>query len=131
MAITSTDESHGTWWYSTNGGTNWTAVGSVSTAQSLLLPDTALLYFQPAANYNNASAATALTWRAWDQTSGTAGTKASTGTTGSTTAFSSASDTLGVSVTAVNHAPVASGSATLATDLQLIGRTVRLLFSHG
>ncbi len=117
IAVIGTNESNGTWYYSLNGGTTWTAVGSVSTAQSLLLPDTARLYFSPAANFNG-TAGSALTLRAWDQTSGSAGSKVSTGTTGGATAFSSATDTVNVSVTAVNDAPVASGSSSLSAVLE-------------
>ena len=82
IAVTASDETNGTWYYTTNGGTNWTAVGTVSSASSLLLADNAStrLYFAPAANYNGSSAS-ALTVRGWDQTSGTAGTKVSTAST--------------------------------------------------
>ncbi|MEQ1680380.1 MAG: cadherin domain-containing protein, partial [Nitrospira sp.] len=45
-----------------------------------------------------------LTVRAWDQSSGTAGTKVSTASNGGITAFSSATDTVNVTVTAVNDA---------------------------
>ena len=31
IAITASSETNGTWYYSTNGGTNWTAVGAVRT----------------------------------------------------------------------------------------------------
>ncbi|OQW33699.1 MAG: hypothetical protein A4C66_04015, partial [Nitrospira sp. HN-bin3] len=107
IAITGSNETNGTWYYTTNGGTTWTAVGSVSSASSLLLADngSTRLYFAPSANYNGTSTA-ALTVRAWDQTSGTAGTKVTTASNGGTTAFSSATDTIDVSVTAVNDAPV-------------------------
>ena len=110
IAITATAEANGTWYYSTNGGTNWAAVGAVADTSALLLADDAntRLYFAPAANFNG-SAAGALTLRAWDQNSGSAGTKVSTATNGGTTAFSSATDTVDVTVTAVNDAPVFSG----------------------
>ncbi|TKB90336.1 MAG: tandem-95 repeat protein [Nitrospira sp.] len=120
LAITGSSETNGTWYYTTNGGTTWTAVGSVSAASSLLLADngSTRLYFAPNANYTGTSSA-ALTVRAWDQTSGTAGTKVSTASTGGTTAFSSATDTIDVSVTAVNDAPVLADTAlslTVAED---------------
>ncbi|HMS83318.1 MAG TPA: DUF4347 domain-containing protein, partial [Nitrospira sp.] len=113
MAITGTNETNGTWYYSTNGGVTWTAVGTVSNTSALLLADNAStrLYFAPGANYNGTSTA-ALTLRAWDQTSGTAGTKVSTASNGGTTAFSSTTDTIDVTVTAVNDAPVLSVSGT-------------------
>ncbi len=106
IAIVATDETYGTWYYTTDGGTNWNPVGSVSATASLLLADNAStrLYFAPAAHYTG-SATSALTLRAWDQTSGTAGTKVSTASTGGTTAFSSATDVIDVTVTTINDAP--------------------------
>jgi len=116
LAITGSNQTNGIWYYTRNGGTTWTAVGTVSNTSALLLADNAStrLYFAPNANYNGTSSA-ALTVRAWDQTSGTAGTKVSTASNGGTTAFSSATDTVDVTVTAVNDAPV---------DLSLSANTV-------
>ena len=133
IAITATKETNGTWYYSTNGGTNWTAVGTVSAAQSLLLADNAntRLYFAPAANYNGTSTA-ALTFRAWDQTSGTAGTKVASSTNGGTTAFSSATDVIDVTVTAVNDAPVLADTVltlTVAEDAGVPSGAVSSLVS--
>jgi VCBS repeat-containing protein len=107
IAITATDATNGTWFYSLNGGTNWIAVGVVSNVSGLLLASDAntRVYFQPNANYDG-SVATGLTIRAWDQTTGTAGTKVDTSVNGTTTAFSSATDTVAITVTAVNDAPV-------------------------
>ena len=106
LAITGSNQTNGIWYYTRNEGTTWTAVGTVSNTSALLLADNAStrLYFAPNANYNGTSSA-ALTVRAWDQTSGTAGTKVSTASNGGTTAFSSATDTVDVTVTAVNDAP--------------------------
>ena len=107
IAITGKDETRGIWWYSLNGGGSWAQVGTVSSAQSLLLADngSTRLYFAPAANYSGAASA-ALTIRAWDQSSGSAGSKVSTAGNGGGTAFSSATDVVDVTVTAVNDAPV-------------------------
>ncbi|MBI5672833.1 MAG: DUF4347 domain-containing protein, partial [Nitrospirae bacterium] len=106
LAITGSNSTNGIWYYTRNGGTTWTAVGTVSNTSALLLADNAStrLYFAPNANYSGTSSA-ALTVRAWDQTSGTAGSKVSTASNGGTTAFSSATDTVTVTVTAVNDAP--------------------------
>ncbi|MEQ1826588.1 MAG: SBBP repeat-containing protein, partial [Pirellula sp.] len=134
IAITASVETNGTWYYTTNNGTNWNAVGTVSAASSLLLADNAntRLYFAPNANYNGTSTS-ALTIRGWDQTSGTAGTKVSTSSNGGVTAFSSATDAVNVAVTAVNDAPVASGSATLSAvnedSASPTGATISSLFS--
>ncbi|MEQ1829122.1 MAG: DUF4347 domain-containing protein, partial [Pirellula sp.] len=68
IAITAVDTTNGSWWYSTNGGTNWSSLGSVSESNARLLAADAdnRLYFQPNANYNGTVAA-AITFRAWDR----------------------------------------------------------------
>ncbi len=116
IALVASNETNGTWYYSTNGGTNWTTVGTVNAGSSLLLANNAStrLYFSPAANYNGSSSS-ALTFRAWDQTSGTAGTKVDTSTNGGTSAFSSTTDVIDVSVTPVNDAPVLTSNGGGAT----------------
>jgi VCBS repeat-containing protein len=103
IAITAADGTHGTWYYSTNNGGAWAALGAVSDISSLLLTPSARLYFQPAANYDGDAA---ITFRAWDQTSGTNGGTADTTSNGGTTAFSSATDSAIFDVTPVNDAPV-------------------------
>ena len=120
IAVTASVETNGTWYYTTNNGTTWTAVGTVNATSSLLLADNAntRLYFAPGLNYNGTSTS-ALTVRGWDQTSGTAGTKVDSSTNGGITAFSSATDVVDVSVTAVNDAPVLADTAlsiTVAED---------------
>jgi hypothetical protein len=103
IAITSQSAGNGSLQYSLDGGTNWTALGTVDAAGSLLLRDTDRVRFVP----NGAAGTSAtLSYRAWDQTSGTAGAKVSTATTGGLTAFSNASDTATITVTEVNDAPV-------------------------
>ena len=54
IAITAADTTNGSWWYSTNGGSNWNALGAVSNASARLLAADAntRIYFQPNANYN-------------------------------------------------------------------------------
>ncbi|MFM8930712.1 MAG: beta strand repeat-containing protein, partial [Gemmataceae bacterium] len=108
LAITATVETNGTCYYSTNGGTTWTTVGSVSSSNSLLLAadaNTRLYFNSTAANYSGTRTAV-LTFKAWDGTSGTVGTKVNPGTFTATGAFSSATDTVDVVVTPVNDAPV-------------------------
>ncbi|MGV8992415.1 MAG: DUF2341 domain-containing protein [Thiobacillus sp.] len=127
IAITATNEANGTWYYSTNNGTNWTTVGTVNASSSLLLANNAStrLYFAPSANYNGTATA-ALTLRAWDTTSGTAGSKVSTASTGGTTAFSSATDVVDVIVTPVADTP----SITNATTNEDIQSTSGLVLSR-
>lgn len=126
IAVTATDESHGTWHYSTDGGSTWNVVGAVSNVSALLLADDAStrLYFAPTNGYLGTSTS-ALTFRAWDQSSGAAGTKVTTASNGATTAFSTATDTVDVTVTAVNHAPVAvADSASGNEDTNITGNVL-------
>ncbi len=115
IAITAANTTNGTWWFCINNGTNWTALGSVSDASARLLAADAntRVYFQANANFNG-TIADAITFRAWDQATGTNGTLVSTSTNGGFTAFSTATESVALTVTAVNDAPVASGTATLA-----------------
>ncbi len=117
IAITATNTTNGTLWYSTNGGSNWIQVSPVSTTSALLLAADARLYYQPAANYNGTTA-DALTFRAWDTSTGSAGTKVDPGAGGGTSAFSTNSDTVAVTVTAVNDAPTLNaGQSPVLTSL--------------
>ena len=79
IAVTAADTTNGTWYYSTNDGANWNALGAVADNNARLLAADAntRLYFQPNANYNG-TLASAITFRAWDQTSGSNGTLADT-----------------------------------------------------
>ena len=107
IALTGTNATNGTWWYSTNGGANWSTVGAVSNSTALLLSADAntRVYFQGNLDFNG-TVSDGLTFRAWDQSSGTAGTKVSTTTNGGSSAFSSAADTAAITVIDDNFAPV-------------------------
>ncbi|MEJ8855830.1 tandem-95 repeat protein [Variovorax robiniae] len=107
MAITGADATNGTWYYSTNGGSSWQVMGAVSDASALLLssPSNSRICFRPNANFTG-TVDPVLTFRAWDATSGTLGSKANTTPNGGTTAFSIATDTLSIAVSAVNDPPV-------------------------
>jgi hypothetical protein len=95
VAITSLQNTVGTWQFSTNGGTSWSPIGSVSQTSALLLRATDSVRFVP----DGSTVTTAsFTYRAWDQTSGAVGTKVNVSTNGGTTAFSTASDTAHISV---------------------------------
>jgi Domain of unknown function (DUF4347)/Bacterial cadherin-like domain/Bacterial Ig domain len=88
IAVTGADTANGTWWYSTNGGGTWNALGAVSDAGARLLAAdaTTRIYFQPNPDFNG-SVSPALTFRAWDQTAGSNG-----GTADTTSATSSVRD---------------------------------------
>ncbi len=101
IAVTAADTANGTWFYSLDGGTTWTALGTPSNScpparggcrQPDLFP----------ARRQLRRTRTAITFRAWDRTSGTDGGTANTSTNGSTTAFSIVTDTATFDVTPVN-----------------------------
>eukprot|EP01031_Cornospumella_fuschlensis_P025279 gene25279-30527_t len=93
--IAITGVANGTLYYSTDGGTSWTAfTDTASDSNALLLGSDAdnRIYLKPTAAYSGT--ANDVTFRAWDQTTGTEGSYVSTETNGGTTAFSSATDTI-------------------------------------
>ncbi|WP_459609658.1 putative Ig domain-containing protein, partial [Dickeya oryzae] len=106
---------NGTWQYSTDSGTNWFSVGTVSSSSALLLSATAQIRYMP--DSANGETAT-FSFRAWDQTSGTATNGATKGlanasTSGGSSAFSANSAQASLTVNSVNDAPTLSGSATV------------------
>ncbi|MET3440641.1 VCBS repeat-containing protein [Variovorax paradoxus] len=121
IALTGVNAANGSWWYSTNGGANWAAVGAVSDASALLLAANAntRVYFQGNLNFNG-TLSDGITFRAWDQTSGVAGTTVSTVTNGNSSAFSSATDTASITVSAVNDNPVAVADRIIVSNSTLV-----------
>ena len=119
IAVVAADTSNGAWWYSTNDGAAWSALGSptAATARLLASDSSTRLYFQSTANYAG-TVSSAITFRAWDRTSGVAGGTGNTTTNGGTTAFSTATDTASITVTAVDDAPTITAIAdrTIAED---------------
>jgi Bacterial Ig-like domain (group 2)/Bacterial Ig-like domain len=99
LAVVAADTTNGTWFYSTNNGATWSALGLVSgTSARLLAADAATrLYFRPNANFIGALP-NAINFRAWDRTTGSNGASASTATNGGATAFSAATDTASLTV---------------------------------
>ena len=104
----------GVWQYSSDGGANWKAIGTVADgATALALANAAQVRFVPAANYNGAPPA--LSIRVLDNTyvaafsTTTGGTEtrvtADSSANGGTTAISGNINTLGTSITAVNDVP--------------------------
>ena len=119
IAIFNLSNSNGTWEYDTGSG--WTAVGSVSVANSLLLRDTDRLRFVPNANWNGTEL---FSFAAWDQTSGTAGTKVDTSVFGGTTAFSTGTAVPSITVNGVNDAPTAADNTITTPEEQIYTFTV-------
>ncbi|MBI3898161.1 MAG: DUF4347 domain-containing protein [Gammaproteobacteria bacterium] len=118
IAVTAADTSNGTWWYTTDGGSNWLALGAVSdsNARQLAAAANTRIYFRPSANFNG-TIAPALTFRAWDQTTGSNGALADASSNGGATAFSMVTDTASVVVTAVNDAPVLDPSKLISVTV--------------
>lgn len=114
IAITSVDNTNGTWQY-TLDGTNWFAIGSVSTASARLLASDATTGFRfvPNADWNGSTGL--INYKAWDQTSGTTGGLVDVTVAGGTTAFSQFGNGSSLSITAVNDAPTALSTTTTLT----------------
>ncbi|WP_236025116.1 DUF4347 domain-containing protein [Arenibaculum pallidiluteum] len=112
IAVVGADASQGTWWFSTDGGASWSALGTPSEGAARLLASdgSTRIHFQPNADWNGVLGS-ALTIRAWDLSAGSNGGTADITTvgTGGTLPFSTASDTVSLTVTPVNDAPVLSG----------------------
>ncbi|RUT06030.1 hypothetical protein DSM106972_032360 [Dulcicalothrix desertica PCC 7102] len=117
IAITSADSTNGTWYYSTNNGTNWNTLGTVSSTNARLLgaDSNTRVYFRPNAGYTG-SIGNGITFRAWDQTSGVAGGIADTSVNGGSTAFSTATDTAAITVN--NPTPI---NDNFANQITLVG----------
>ena len=98
------------YFYTTDGGSTWIALGSVSDTSARVLDadSNTRIYFQSNQDYNG-SVQDAITFRAWDQTQGGNGTLQDASTNGGTTAFSADSETADITVTAVNDAPIITG----------------------
>ncbi len=114
IAIVNTDETNGTWQYSTNNGTSWANVGAVANNKALLLAGDAntRVRFVPKLSTFSGPVDGAFTFRAWDGSSGNAGTKVTTNTNGGSTAFSSG---LADANIYINDAPTLSGANNFAT----------------
>jgi CSLREA domain-containing protein len=106
VAIVAANTTSGSWYYTINGGTNWSALGTVSTASARLLAADTLtrVYFVPNSNYNGTQSS-AITIRAWDRSSGSNGSLADTAMNGGSSAFSAATDTISLTIDAVNDEP--------------------------
>jgi hypothetical protein len=117
IAVTAVNNTNGTWQFSIDNGTNWTAFGSPDALNSRLLAADALtrVRFIPGSNFNG-TVDPGLTFRAWDQTSGANGNTADTSVNGNTTAFSTATETASITVNPVNDSPTADSQSTSTNE---------------
>jgi hypothetical protein len=140
VAITanSADSSNqGDWQYSTDDGSNWTAIptSGLSDASALYLTDSTLLRFLPVSDFNGTPGD--LTARLIDSSFDTSpsfyGGAIDVAANGGDTAVSATALTLSTSITAVSDAPIASGSPSLAAvaedSTDPAGDTVASLFA--
>ncbi len=99
VAITAASSSIGTWQYSTDGGSIWNAVGSVSNAQARLLGATPSDMIRFVSN-PGASGSASFSFRAWDRSEGqSSGTpNIDTASNGGSTPFSTATQVASVYV---------------------------------
>ncbi len=116
----------GTWEYSLDG-VAFNAVGAVSNASVLLLPNTAQLRYTPD---GATSESPTISYYAWDTTTGTSGTKvdlSAGGAVGGSTAFSALTDIATLSVVDVNDAPVlAPANPSLGTTTEDAAKIISL-----
>ena len=118
LAIIGADSSHGTWYYTTDGGaTAWIPFTASQGAARLLLADAGTrLYFQPDPDWQGSLPA-ALSFRAWDGSTGSNGGTADlsvpASSTGGNTAFSSATDVANLTVTPINDRPTTTSDVVL------------------
>ncbi|WP_280114142.1 tandem-95 repeat protein [Hoeflea sp. BAL378] len=104
IAITGQNTANGVWYYSVDNGAHWSVIGAVSDSNALTLRPEARVVFVSNANYNGVIA-DALTIRAWDGTGGANGSYFNTTVNGGTTGYSTATDTVSLTVTPVNDNP--------------------------
>jgi hypothetical protein len=90
----------GHWQYSTNGGTSWAEVGTVTSTSALLLGGANKLRYVPDGNQVSTISAS-VSFSGWDGSSGSAGNKVTTASNGGVTAFSSDSRTGSIEVKGV------------------------------
>ncbi|MCC9000981.1 MAG: DUF4347 domain-containing protein, partial [Candidatus Contendobacter sp.] len=110
--------SQGAWEYSTDSGSNWFAVGSVSASSGLVLSSTSLVRFKPAADWNGTPGSLSVHAADNSQSSFTAGAAKvifDTTNDSASSPVSSAAVILGTSVTPVNDAPVLIDGVPLLT----------------
>lgn len=97
IVVTKTDNTNGTWYFSTDTGTTWKAFSNIATGKGLLLSEKSLVYFKPVFGFSG-TVSTAITFRAWDQTFGRSGSTALLSAVGGATAYSQQTDTAAIVV---------------------------------
>ena len=122
----SSASSLGTWYFSLNNGDNWSAVGSVSSSNALLLAadHQTRLFFQASNTVDNGTYSDQLTFLAWDQTTGSAGSTVNPVSSGVSSAFSTSSDTIALVVAPMNNAPLLLPGAGITYSEQAVAQPI-------
>jgi hypothetical protein len=105
IALTGLNTPNGRWWFSTDGGANWseiTSAPSVTDALLLASDGATRLYYQPTVANDFGLITGALEFKAWDQTFGANGTRTDTSTANT---FSSQTSSAALDVQSVNDLP--------------------------
>ena len=115
IAVIGVDNTYGQWQYDATGSGDWQTFGSVANDNAVLLAADSRVRFVPQTDFNGDAGQ--ITFRAWDQTSGSVGqTGVNVTDNGGETAFSTATDSASLVVTAVNDAPVWTLPADFTVD---------------
>ncbi|MFY4787916.1 VCBS domain-containing protein [Aliarcobacter butzleri] len=108
IAITSVNNSYGTWQYSTNSGTSWTPISNTTGAKvslaskALLLDSNSLVRFIPNENFFGTST---FEFRAWDKSSGIVGGTTDPYLLGGNSSVSAEVKTASITINAINDIP--------------------------
>ncbi|MBX3475491.1 MAG: tandem-95 repeat protein [Planctomycetes bacterium] len=125
IAVIGADNSNGEWEYSLNNGTSWTAFGTVSGTSAVLLagdPANVRVRFVPDADFFGTAS---ITIRGWDRFTGNNGdTNVDASQNGIGTAFSANTETVTITVNAVNDAPTFTASNPSAVNEDSGAQTV-------
>ncbi|MBE9563345.1 MAG: hypothetical protein IMF12_10850, partial [Proteobacteria bacterium] len=115
IAVITVDNTNGSWEFSTDTGSTWTAFGTVSESTARLLTSNAasLIRFIPNADFNGT---VNISFRAWDQTSGSNGGTANTSINDGITAFSSNTETASLIINPINDAPIFTSTEIITID---------------
>ncbi len=113
IAVTGAATGNGSWEYSLNGGSNWLPLGSPSPSVARLLDDSGptRLRFVPNADWNGTLVG-GLTFRAWDRSRGDSGDTYDTTDNGGSSAFSAATASSDITVSAVADTPSVTPATT-------------------
>ncbi len=112
------DAAKGSWQYSTNGGSSWTALSSAGTTTAITLNATDLMRFVPANNYTGAATALAANLIESPQAITSGATLNLSGATGGTTRISTATVALVQTIFDANAAPTLDNTRSPALSAQ-------------